>query len=417
MKNYILSMLLLSLMLMACTKTTTSSKIDNTTDNLPDVSGYPIVGTNQTIYYDDQNEIIAPSIGQAFYGQNADYLGTEPSYTDNGDGTVTDNVTGLMWVQSPDMDSDGDIDTTDKMTYDEAVAGTETFDLAGYDDWRLPTIKEQYSLIIFSGVDPSGYEGTSTDGLVPFIDNDYFDFAYGDTDAGERIIDSQYASSNLYVDGELLFGVNFADGRIKGYGLQMPFGPGEKTFFVTYVRGNDTYGINYFQNNGDGTISDNSTGLMWTQNDNGEGVNWEDAISYAENREIAGYNDWRLPDVKELQSIVDYTRSPGTTNSASIDPLFNCTEITNEADQVDYPFYWSSTTHANWSAVAGGGFASYVSFGRAMGYMDYWQDVHGAGAQRSDPKSGNPDDYPTGHGPQGDAIRILNYVRCVRTIN
>ena len=181
MKNYILSMLLLSLLLIACSKTTASSEINDTTGNLPDVSGYPIVGTNQTIYYDDQNEITAPYIEQAFYGQNADYLGTEPSYTDNGDGTVTDNVTGLMWAQSPDMDGDGDIDVTDKMTYDEALAGAETFNLAGYDDWRLPSIKEQYSLIIFSGVDPSGYEGTSTDDLVPFIDDNYFDFSYGDT--------------------------------------------------------------------------------------------------------------------------------------------------------------------------------------------------------------------------------------------
>jgi uncharacterized protein (TIGR03437 family) len=50
-----------------------------------------------------------------------------------------------------------------------------------------------------------------------------------------------------------------------------------------------------------------------------------------------------------------------------------------------------------------------------MGYMDgAWQDVHGAGAQRSDPKNGNPADYPTGHGPQGDAIRIYNFVRLVR---
>jgi len=42
------------------------------------------------------------------------------------------------------------------------------------------------------------------------------------------------------------------------------------------------------------------------------------------------------------------------------------------------------------------------------------QDVHGAGAQRSDPKEGNPNDYPHGRGPQGDVIRIYNYVRCVR---
>jgi hypothetical protein len=43
-----------------------------------------------------------------------------------------------------------------------------------------------------------------------------------------------------------------------------------------------------------------------------------------------------------------------------------------------------------------------------------WIDVHGAGAQRSDPKTGNPANYPYGHGPQGDAVRIYNYVRCVR---
>ena len=62
--------------------------------------------------------------------------------------------------------------------------------------------------------------------------------------------------------------------------------------------------------------------------------------------------------------------------------------------------------------------AVYVSFGRALGYMNgTWLDVHGAGAQRSDPKSGDPVEYPHGHGPQGDAIRIYNYVLCVRDVN
>jgi hypothetical protein len=68
--------------------------------------------------------------------------------------------------------------------------------------------------------------------------------------------------------------------------------------------------------------------------------------------------------------------------------------------------------------------AVYVCFGEALGYFKppfsqgkgRLQDVHGAGAQRSDPKTGNPDDYPQGHGPQGDVIRILNYVRLVRDI-
>ena len=42
-----------------------------------------------------------------------------------------------------------------------------------------------------------------------------------------------------------------------------------------------------------------------------------------------------------------------------------------------------------------------------------WTDVHGAGAQRSDPKVDDGQEYPTGHGPQGDAIHFNNYVRCV----
>ena len=60
----------------------------------------------------------------------------------------------------------------------------------------------------------------------------------------------------------------------------------------------------------------------------------------------------------------------------------------------------------------GMGGASFASSGSASDIID----VHGAGAQRSDPKTGDPDDYPVyGHGPQGDVQRVYNYVRCVRS--
>ncbi len=388
---------------------------------------YPIVDTNQGIFYDNADEISVPQPGDPFYGQDAQFDGNQPDYTDNGDGTITDNVTGLMWSKTCDVNNDGVIDYEDKLTYDEAVATVSNVTIAGYTDWRLPTIKELYSLIIFSGLDCSGWNGSTND-LVPFIDTDYFDFGYGDESAGERIIDAQFVTKTLYVSTTMngnatMFGVNFADGRIKGYPYE-DVGPSReaKKFYVYYVRGTENYGMNDFEDNGNGTITDIATGLMWSQNDSGEGLNWEEALFWVQQKNsenYLGYNDWRLPNVKELQSIVDYTRSPATTNSAAIDPLFNVTSITNAGGEIDYPFFWSGTTHAN---MNNGEYACYVSFGRALGWMEIppysgnyaLMDVHGAGAQRSDPKSGDPANWPHGHGPQGDVIRIYNYVRLVR---
>ena len=161
----------------------------------------------------------------------------------------------------------------------------------------------------FRGTDPSG---GVTSGMTPFIDTDFFVFEYGDPNAGERIIDSQWTTNTIYkstVMGgqEGFFGVNFADGRIKCYPTA-----DFKKYFTRYVRGN-SYGSNDFIDNGDGTIADQSTGLIWQKNDNGEGILWEDALEYSENLELAEYSDWRLPNAKELQSIIDYTRCPDAT--------------------------------------------------------------------------------------------------------
>ncbi len=403
----------------SCQKVNDSSEMDH----LSDITGYPIVGTAQSTFFDNNAEISEPQQGDPFYGQNANYPGNTPSYTDNGDGTITDNVTGLMWEKTTDKNGDGTINYYDKKSYAEALMGASSCKTGGYNDWRLATIKEIYSLVMAYGAEPNP-EATSQGSAVPYINTEYFDFGFGDLNAGshgaasgERFIDAQYASSTLYVSttmggNETMFGYNFADGRIKGY----PSSAHMKKYYVMYVRGNMNYGKNDFVDNGDGTVTDHATGLMWMQNDNGSAILWKDALTYAEDFSFAGYSDWRLPDIKELQSIVDYSRSPSTTHSAAIDPVFNCTQIINEAGETDYPYYMSSTTFSS-QTPAHGSHASYISFGRAMGNMPVfggWIDVHGAGAQRSDPKTGNPADYLNGFGPQGDAIRIYNYVRLVR---
>ena len=382
---------------------------------------YAIVDTAQVRCYSDSREIEYPKAGRDWSGQDAQYAGNAPSYKDNGDGTVTDLNTGLMWQGDPGK----------KMTFKQAVAGASKCKLAGHGDWRLPTIKELYSLILFSGTDPDPMIRSASK-QKPFIDMKYFAFQYGNTARGERIIDSQFATCTKYVtttmrDNETMFGVNFADGRIKGYGMRSPRTGVEKTFHVLYVRGNTSYGINAFKDNGDGTVADAATGLMWMKVDSGalkagtkkDGkLNWQEALGWAEGLEYAGHSDWRLPNVKELQSIVDYTRSPATTKSAAIAPVFQATSLIAEGGKKDFPCYWSGTTHASLSRAST---ACYVAFGRSFGWMQnrrsggyILMDVHGAGSQRSDPKSGDASRFPHGRGPQGDVIRIDNFVRCVR---
>ncbi|RME59932.1 MAG: DUF1566 domain-containing protein, partial [Caldilineae bacterium] len=251
---------------------------------------YPLTETGQTSCYGtDGAEIDCPAEGEALFGQDAQFTGNAMSYTDNGDGTVTDNVTGLTWQQTP---------TGEHLNWEQATAYCESLELAGYDDWRVPSAKELFSLSDFS----QGW---------PYINTDYFDLS--DATVSK---DEQYWTSNDYAGvtaegrDSAVFGVNFGTGHIKAYPGDVT-GPMAKR--VRCVRG-DEYGVNDFVDNGDGAITDNATGLMWAQDDSGVGMDWEQALAWVlqmNEENYLGYSDWRLPNVKELQSIVDYTRAPG----------------------------------------------------------------------------------------------------------
>ena len=372
---------------------------------------YGVVDTGQSHCFSDRDQLLkAPKPNEPFFGQDAFYQGAKPNYRDNKDGTVADLNTGLMWQKTPELDR--------KRTYPEAVAQAGRCTLAGHTDWRLPTIKELYSLIDFNG-------NVRRRPPVPYIDTRFFDFRYGDEERGERLIDAQYWSSTEYVGltmrgNATVFGVNFADGRIKGYPRDTGPRGQPAGHFVRLVRGNPDYGKNRFVDNRDGTICDLATGLMWAWDDSGKAMNWQEALAYGVNLRLAGHDDWRLPNAKELQSIVDYTRAPDAIDPArrgpAIDPIFRMTS--------DESWFWTSTTHLEAGRVQGG-FAVYLAFGRAMGFMPgpggerRAMNVHGAGAQRSDPKSGDPKSpaWANGLGPQGDEIRIYNYARAVRNID
>lgn len=105
-----------------------------------------------------------------------------------------------------------------------------------------------------------------------------------------------------------------------------------------------------FVDNGDDTVTDTSTGLMWQKYPPAGKKTWEEAISYCDDLSLGGcdgysYSDWRLPNRSELQSLVDYTHYNPAIDTAFPDPT------------VSYYYYWSSTTD-----VSVGGYAWYVDF-------------------------------------------------------
>jgi len=342
---------------------------------------YPIVDTNQGICYNNSELIDCPKSGEAFYGQDAQYTGITPSYTDNGDGTITDNVTGLLWTQ--DL-SDSSI------SWEEADDYCDSLELAGYDDWYLPTAKELWSIRDFS----QGW---------PWVDTDYF-YLVGDGSEQRQhhswtsnpyLVESEY--QNEQVQGDPAFIVNDWTGHIKAMS-------GNR--FVRAVRGDISYGTNDFVDNGDGTVNDNATGLMWSQDDNGEAINWETALAYAEDSTYAGYNDWRLPNVKELQSIADYSGVFSAINTS----VFNPTKLTNIKGQTDYPFYWSSTSNpvegSDGEVDSGSVYAWVLAAGYNTDPDGY--DLHGAGSVVFTPKS---EENFTERDPE---IHRYNYVLLVR---
>ncbi|NTV15309.1 MAG: DUF1566 domain-containing protein [Desulfobulbaceae bacterium] len=94
-----------------------------------------------------------------------------------------------------------------------------------------------------------------------------------------------------------------------------------------------------YVDNGNGTVTDSQTKLIWQQNDDGAQRDWEAAITYCENLTLAGNVNWRLPNFRALQSLVDDSRF-----NPAIDPIFTGTKLDMG--------YWSSTTKVDTPDVA-----------------------------------------------------------------
>jgi hypothetical protein len=245
-------------------------------------------------------------------GQDGEYNINPLSYTDNGNGTVTDNNTGLMWQK----EDDGNIynwcqaSGTYHPEYNPSsqnVCGSIT--LGSYSDWRLPSKKELITIVNY-GIP---FPGPTIDPVFTNTNPRYF-----------------WSSSALASRPDLVWGVNFAGAGYGGSCVAM--GNMYDDFIaVRCVRGGKFPSHNFVDND-DGTITDNVTGLMWQQGEPGI-MPWDAALSYCESLLLGGNSDWRLPNIKELESLTDDSR-----DNPAIDKTFFLDATAS--------LYWTSSSQA-----------------------------------------------------------------------
>lgn len=248
-----------------------------------------------------------PDTGQtnfsgAMTGQDADYTILPPSFQDHGNGTVTDRVTGLMWQK---------VDAGE-CTWDLAVSNSTNVTTGGYTDWRLPTPMEMFSIF--------DHKTNPAVNAVCFPDNP----------AGAA---SYWWTTDIYGTNSALVWVANSGGGL---------GPKSKTQTTTharYVRGGKPSNGHNYCNNGDGTITDLDTGLMWQQVP-ATAVTWGVALSNAESLSLGGFTDWRLPNIKEMQTLTDYALATATTSAAAKACVNRVLFPTNTTPATAY---WSST--------------------------------------------------------------------------
>ena len=218
---------------------------------------------------------------------------------------VRDNVTGLIWEVKTNDETLNDMDN--QYTWQSAnelfIEMMNSSRFGGYSDWRLPTIKELACILDYRGP-------------APTIDTNYF----------PKTMSALYWSSTAFACGtDQTWYINFEyDNAYTNYE--------SRSYHVRAVRGLQS--DNTFVDNGDGTVTDSSTGLMWQQSTSHTNLlPWTAALSYCEDLTLAGYTDWRLPNMKELRTIVDHK----TYNPAIDTEYFPDTMLSD---------YWSSTSRA-----------------------------------------------------------------------
>jgi hypothetical protein len=348
-------------------------------------------------------------------------VGVGRNFTDNGNGTLTDNATGLMWEKLSDDGTIHDKDNT--YTWANAIAvkiaTLNANNFGGHNDWRLPNRFELETTLDLHEAAPmvhAAFKG----GCTPSCDNISCSCTGSDRYYSSTTVETQDSDAWIVVmsNGDLDAGLKTNARHVRAVrgttdeescsvlelakaeadlatctsdceaAVRPPLRTGQTTSYGAGSDGDLEKGaVRSFTDNGDGTITDNVTGLMWEKKSDDGSIHDRDntyswgmtSPPYTMNGTMvttfladlnsgggfAGHTDWRIPNLHELESLRNFA-----TSNPAVYPAFNdsctggCTVTTCSCTRSGG--HWSSTTFE-----ASPGNAWFVDFNFGYTYLDF----------------------------------------------
>jgi hypothetical protein len=331
---------------------------------------HDVAGSNFTAYRSGDHLASLPRTGQtSSYVAGDDFAALSgvawpgTRFTDNLDGTVTDHLTGLVWLK--DAGCSGPVHWSTALTVANQLAsgtcGLTDGSIAG--QWRMPNVNELESLVDVSQANPAIAAGHPFSGIAT---------AYWSSTT--YTAGSSNAMVIRFTDGRWINGVDGSENNDKSTSNNSLWavksgGSGAVQLLATGVYagvGGSSFGANddaslqlgvpltspRFVDNGDGTVSDTVTGLIWLKQADCINQTWTGAIAAVNNLASGqcGLSDgstggqWRMPNRTEMLSLSDRAPTfPQADYFKGIYPAAGPVIFTNFVTSV---YYWTSTTEA-----------------------------------------------------------------------
>jgi hypothetical protein len=296
---------------------------------------------------------------------------------------ITDNLTGLMWAKT----------SLASANWGSALSTTNSSSLCGHDDWRMPNINELESLVhagetsTAAWLNSQGFTSlagafywTSTTRMDSLETDQAYVINLGSTGTYEvffiqkenshstlPVRGTTSGTASLWKTGQTLCydsaGATIAcSGTVQDGDIQAGIAWPVTRFEITYCNTSGpcpSQASDCDANTATDIVTDNLTGLVWARNP-GTTLNvWQGALTYANDLSLCGYNDWRMPNRKELRSLTNY----GTSNGAGY--------LAGQGFQNVENSYWTSTTSAVTPANA------YINYFATAEKVEEWSKTTG----------------------------------------